>query len=134
MNAQYVTTKGFACYMTKYIAKVEPAHLFNVSEGDQYHQHVLAWRLGMMEMMFLVLGKPICDSSATVNYLPTEPPKLRSKTVQPTHQILLNPDEPYYKDAIEKYLHQPLTEEFENIKYSDYYQFYKIKSQNFQSS
>ena len=54
----------------------------------------------------------------------------------PVRPKLLNPDEPYYKDAIEKYFCRPLTEEFENVKlkYSDYYQLYEIKSLNHQSS
>ncbi len=36
MNLQYVTTRGFAKYMTKYIVKREPTHLFNIQDGDKY--------------------------------------------------------------------------------------------------
>jgi hypothetical protein len=34
MNAQYITDKGFARYMIKYIAKSEPSHVFNIQEND----------------------------------------------------------------------------------------------------
>jgi len=52
----------------------------------------------------------------------------------PVRPKLLNPDEPYYKDAIEKYFRRPLTEEFRNIKYSDYYRLYEIKSPNYRTT
>ena len=39
-NFQYVTSKGFARYMTKYISKAKPSHIFNVSEGNHYYHHV----------------------------------------------------------------------------------------------
>ena len=52
MNLQYVTTRGFAKYMTKYMVKREPTHIFNIKDGDKYRQHVQGRRLGAMELMF----------------------------------------------------------------------------------
>jgi len=34
-------------------------------KGDRYRQHVIGRRLGSMEVIFLMLGEKICDSSAT---------------------------------------------------------------------
>src|SRR5271166_5244100 len=51
MNAQYVTDKGLAKYINKYIAKTEPSHLFNVREGNLFHEYIHARRLGSMELM-----------------------------------------------------------------------------------
>src|SRR3989337_1439223 len=84
MNAQYITDIGFASYMIKYVLKREPSHVFNIHEGDVLREHVLARRLGSMELMFLLLGHQICTSSATVKFLTTEPPATR------THAILLS--------------------------------------------
>ncbi|CAG8629587.1 1277_t:CDS:2, partial [Ambispora leptoticha] len=36
INFQYVTTNGFAKYVTKYVTKPEPSELFTVSERDDY--------------------------------------------------------------------------------------------------
>ncbi len=62
MNIQYVTDKGLAQYITKYIAKAELSHLFNIREGDLYHKYIHVRRLGSMELMFLLLGEKICNS------------------------------------------------------------------------
>ena len=67
INVQYVTTKGFAKYMTKYIAKREPTHIFNIQDGDKYRQHIQVRRLGSMELMFLILGECICSSTISYN-------------------------------------------------------------------
>ncbi|CAH1766489.1 8786_t:CDS:2 [Entrophospora sp. SA101] len=63
INIQYVNTRGLARYLNKYVTKSEPSHIFNIREGDKYREHVQARRLGSMELMFLLLGKTICDSS-----------------------------------------------------------------------
>ena len=68
MNIQYVTTRGLGRYLTKYVVKPEPSHVFNITEGNQYREHVLARRLGSMECMFLLLGESICNSSVQVRY------------------------------------------------------------------
>ncbi|CAG8666823.1 2757_t:CDS:1, partial [Paraglomus occultum] len=45
MNAQYVTFRGLGKYLTKYVVKPEPTHVFNVADGDKYREHVIARRL-----------------------------------------------------------------------------------------
>jgi len=131
-NFQYVTSKGFARYMTKYISKAEPSHIFNVSEGNRYYHHVLGRRLGAMEVIYLITGETICNSSATVNFLPTESPSFRSKTILPVSQLLHDPENPYYPDAIEKYFRRPHGNDFEHLKYKEYYQLllYQIRTAN----
>jgi len=74
MNIQYVSSQKLASYLTKYIAKSEPTHVFNIKEGDKFKEHVVACKLGSMELMFLILGETICNSSCTVTYLTTDPP------------------------------------------------------------
>jgi len=37
---------------------------------------------------------------------------------------LYNPDNPYYPDAIEKHFHRPHDNDFEHLKYEEYYQLY----------
>src|ERR1051325_1340238 len=63
VNFQYVTTKQFAKYMTKYVTKSEPTEYFDLHEADGFRKHVLARRLGSMELMILLLGYSICRSS-----------------------------------------------------------------------
>ena len=41
LNTQYVTGKGFARYMTKYISKTEPSHIFNINDGNHFYRHIL---------------------------------------------------------------------------------------------
>ena len=85
-------------------------------------------RLGTMEVIYLITGETICNSSATVNFLPTELPLLQSKTILPVSQLLYNPDNPYYPDAIEKYFRRPHGNDFEHLKYEEYYQLYNIRT------
>ena len=73
MNAQYVTDRGFVRYMSKYIAKREPSHVFNIRENDLFKEHVIARRLRSMELMFLLLGHSICNSSSTVKFITIDP-------------------------------------------------------------
>ena len=82
--------------MTKYISKAEPTHFFNIKENNRYYHHVLGRRLGAMDVIFLLTGEFICNSSATVNFLQTDPPKIRSKTILPVENLLQNPENPYY--------------------------------------
>ena len=44
INVQYVTSRGLGKYLTKYVAKTEPSHIFNISDGDHYHEleHIIA--------------------------------------------------------------------------------------------
>ncbi|CAG8607059.1 4740_t:CDS:2, partial [Acaulospora morrowiae] len=47
----YVTSTGFAKYITKYITKLESSELFDIDEQDEYRKHIIARRLGTMELM-----------------------------------------------------------------------------------
>ena len=126
MNIQYITDKGFARYMAKYIAKQEPSHIFNIHEHDKLREHVIARRLGSMELMFLLLGHTICNSSATVNFLNTEPPTIRTRSILPIYMIDENDENPYYDDTIMKYMARPHLPEFENLTYPQYFERYSI--------
>src|SRR3990170_9022284 len=106
MNAQYVTSKGFARYITKYVTKAEPSHIFNITDNDKFREHIVARRLGAMEAMFLILGETICNSSIQVKYLNTDLPNTRPKAVLPIHLLTDENDDPYFKDPIEKYMNR----------------------------
>ena len=67
MNAQYVTSRGLGKYLTKYVVKPEPTHIFNVTDGDKYQEHIIARRLDSMECIFLLLVGKICNSYIAVN-------------------------------------------------------------------
>jgi len=126
MNVQYITDKGFARYMSKYIAKGEPTHIFNIQENDLLREHVLARRLGSMELMFLLLGHQICNSSATVKFLTTEPPNIRTRAIIPIYMIEEDDENPYYDDNIMKYMARPHLPEFDNLTYPQYFERYSI--------
>jgi DNA replication protein DnaC len=126
MNIQYVTSKGLARYMTKYIAKPEPFHTFNIVDNDAYRQHVVGRRLGAMETMFLLLSLPICDSSDQVKFLSTEPPLTRQPSIKPLSLLINNPNEPFWTDSIEKYFARPNSSTFNNMLYVDYFSLYKL--------
>ena len=126
MNAQYVTSSGLGRYLTKYVVKPEPTHIFNISDGDHYRKHVMGRRLGSMECMFLLLGETICNSSVSVKYLPTEPPASRSHAIRPISTIDDDDDDPYWKDCIEKYFARPHDPVFETLTYPDYFRNYRL--------
>ena len=42
MNIQYVSSRKLAFYLTKYIVKSEPLHIFNIKESDKFREHVIA--------------------------------------------------------------------------------------------
>ncbi|GBC19376.2 PIF1-like helicase domain-containing protein [Rhizophagus irregularis DAOM 181602=DAOM 197198] len=125
MNIQYVSSRKLAFYLTKYIAKSEPSHVFNIQEGDKFKEHIVARRLGSMELMFLILGETICNSSCAVTYLTTDPPTSRQKAIRPIYLIDEN-DDPYWKNHIEKYFDRPEEEEFSNLTYPQYFQNYEV--------
>src|ERR1043165_8479235 len=93
MNIQYISLRKLAFYLTKYIVKSEPSHIFNIKEGDKFREHVVARRLGSMELIFLILGETICNSSCTVTYLITDPPTSIQKAICPIYLINDNDDE-----------------------------------------
>ena len=125
MNIQYVSSRGLARYLSKYVSKSEPIHVFNIKEGDKFREHIIARRLGSMELMFLILGEAICNSSCAVEYLTTDPPTSRQKAIRPIY-LIYEDEDPYWKDQIEKYFNRPLENEFNNITYPDYYKYYEI--------
>jgi len=126
INIQYITDKGFARYISKYMVKTEPSHIFNIYENDLLRQHIIARRLGSMELMFLLLGHPICNSSANVQFLTTEPPPTRTRVILPAYMIDENDENPYYDDTITKYMSRPHFPEFENLTYIKYFEKYSI--------
>jgi len=126
MNAQYITDKGFTRYMVKYIAKRELSHVFNIYENDLLREHVIARRLGSMELMFLLLGHSICNSSVTVKFITTELPPTQSRTILPIYMLDEDEENPYYDDTIMKYLARPQNPDFENLTYPQYYEQYSI--------
>jgi len=128
MNIQYVSSRGFARYMTKYIAKTEPSHIFNIREGDRFYQHITARRMSSMEIMFMILGEPICNSSIAVRFLTTDPPDTRTRTIMPVALVLQNEAEPYYKDTIEKYFARPRISLFECLTYEQYYRKFDVST------
>lgn len=127
MNIQYITSKGFARYVTKYMTKSEPSHIFNITDNNKFREHVIARRLGAMEAMFLILGEPICNSSIQVKYLNTDPPNIRSKAVLPIHLLINEDDDPYFKDTIEKYMNRPIDPIFNQVTYFKYFEEYIIQ-------
>jgi len=126
MNIQYVSSRRLAFYLTKYLSKSEPSHIFNIKEGDKYREHVVARRLGSMELMFLILGETICDSSCAVTYLSTDPPTSRQKAIRPICTIAEEEEDPYWKNAVEKYFNRPNEKEFTNLTYPDYFKNYEV--------
>jgi len=126
MNIQYVSTRGFAHYMVKYINKPEPSHVFNIYDGDRFQQHVTARRLGTMEVMFLTLGETICNSLASVMYLTTEPPESRPKAIKPVHLLEQDNIHPFWDDSIAKYFARPHTSTFEPLTYQQYFCQYAV--------
>src|SRR6266542_2102995 len=81
MNIQYVSSQKLAFYLTKYIAKSEPSHVFNIKEGDKFRKHIVARRLSSMELMFLILGETICNSLCVITYFTTDSPIRRQKAI-----------------------------------------------------
>src|ERR1043166_9896805 len=124
----YVTSRFFAHYVTKYITKAEPVGAFDLKEHDAYRQHIIAIRISSLEIMILLLGYKLCRSSIAVDYLPSSPPFSRSKSIKPIHMILENDENPYWDDAIDKYLKRPQENIFDEITYSKYHQQYQISS------
>ena len=114
--------------MTKYVTKSEPTEYFDIHEADAFRKHILARRLGSMELMILLLGYSICRSSIAVEFLPSIPSEVRNKAVKPPY--LLQQEEqlsPYWDDAIDKYFDRPTEDIFNNIIYPLYHHNYVIQ-------
>jgi hypothetical protein len=116
-NVQYVTSEGLAAYITKYVTKGEPlSMLVNNGEGTTALQrHILARRIGSMEVMVLATGKEIFTF-----YLPTSIPEMRN---YPPDYIEENPIN-NYPDAIEKYFARPRV--YENYTYFEYFRYCQV--------
>jgi hypothetical protein len=84
-NVQYVTSEGLAAYITK----GEPlSTLVNNGEGTTALQrHILARRIGSMEVMALATGKEIFRSTCGTFYLPTSIPEMWNCTARPPDYI-----------------------------------------------
>lgn len=105
---------------------------------DDYRKHIIARRLGAIELMVLLLQYPLTRCSVSVYYLPSALSELRSRSIKPMH--LLNnlsddvDDQENYEnslcwdDAIDKYYDRPDHEIFQTITYPDYHRNYIIKS------
>src|SRR3989440_414620 len=114
--------------MTKYVTKSEPTEYFDIHEADAFRKHVLARRLGSMELMILLLGYSMCQSSIAVEFLPSIPSEVRNKSVKPPY--LLQQEEqlsPYWDDAIDKYFDRPSDDIFNNMIYPLYHRKYVIQ-------
>nr|CAG8646553.1 10458_t:CDS:2 [Entrophospora candida] len=127
INFQYVTSTGFAKYITKYVTKSEPSELFDIDEKDEYRKHVMARRLGAMELVVLLLQYPITRCSISIQYFPSAPSKYRTRSVKPIH-LLQNENNddgseekeeeaPYWDDAIDKYFDRPEHMPFKTEKF-----------------
>ena len=109
----------------KSIPQTALGRYLTITEGNQYREHVLARRLGSM---FLLLGETICNSSVQVRYLPTDPPTNRLHAIKPVSLISDNEDDPYWKDAVEKYFARPNTDQFDGITYPEYHKNFRIST------
>src|SRR3954447_908599 len=78
-----------------------------------------------MELIFLILGETICDSSCAVMYLPTDPLTSRPKAIRPIY-LISEDDDPYWKNHIEKYFNRPNDNEFTNFTYPNYFKHYEV--------
>src|SRR5207244_8250889 len=79
-----------------------------------------------MELMFLLLGHTIFNSSATVKFITTDPPTTRTRAILPIYMLEEDDNNPYYDDTIMKYMDRPHLPEFENITYFQYFEKYSI--------
>ena len=74
-NVQYCTSGGLAKYISKYVTKPEPKGIYSPNKQDSISQHIMARRLGSMEVMALLLSKPIFHVSSNSIYLSTATPQ-----------------------------------------------------------
>jgi len=119
LNVQFVTSQGLAAYITKYVTKSEPLSAVNVNGMTSMQKHVLARRIGSMEVMVLALGFDIFRSSSGSMYIPTALPEMRNFAVRPPMDIEYDPDNPYFPDALEKYFARP--QSYEVLTYFQYF-------------
>ena len=131
-NVQYVTDDGLIAYIVKYVTKTEPSSLLVApNENTRIDQHILARRLGSMEIMVMALGLDIFRCSSSSIFLPTTIPSMRNSTVRPPHQIEEDPDNPYFPDSLEKYFARPQV--YEDLTYFKYFQHCEVRKARIQN-
>jgi len=101
---QYCTSGGLAKYISKYVTKAEPKGYYKLQQGNAIEKHILARRIGSMEMMMLLLGYAIFRMSSSSIFLPTTTPELRPLTVKPIRLLQAHPEaDPFFPSAMEHY-------------------------------
>jgi hypothetical protein len=113
INFQYITSTGFAKYIMKYVTKPESSELFDIDKQDEYRRHVMARRLGAIELIVLLLQYPLTRCSVSVLYLPSTLSELRTRSIKLIYLLNTNNDDgtndddndvvPYWDDTIDKY-------------------------------
>lgn len=76
-NVQFVTRQGLASYITKYVTKNEPLSHVLVGDCTAIQKHLLARRMGSMEIIVLCLGLDIFRCTSGSLYFPTSTPEMR---------------------------------------------------------
>jgi hypothetical protein len=125
-NVQYVTSQGLASYITKYVTKNEPLSTVIAGDSIAVQRHLLARRMGSMEILVLCLGFDIFRSTSGTLYLPTSIPEMRNYSVRLANYILEHPEDAYFPDAIEKYFARPRIPRFDILTYFDYFAYYEV--------
>jgi hypothetical protein len=122
-NVQYCTGRGLARYITKYVTKAEPSGLYSGVPGSAINRHIQARRLGSMEVMALLLGKPIFSVSSDSIRLSTQLPRDRMYSLKPVSLILdaTSDDDLFFKDTFEKYAARPRSLPFDSMTYFEYH-------------
>src|SRR6185369_11191405 len=128
INFQYITSRGFAKYVTKYVTKPEPSEIFDIDDQDSYRKHIQGRKLGAMELMILLLQYEITRCTIKVQYLPSAPSNMRIRAVKPIHMQLKESETPYWDDAIDKYFERPRNDTFNNMTYPQYFRDYNLKT------
>ena len=136
MNIQYTTGTYLAVYVSKYVTKAEPNGLYNLSTQNAIKEHLMARRMGSMEVMMLMLSYEMFRCSRAVKYLDTTLPEERSASVKPLWQLekdLLEQEvgedgepDPFYKNPVEKYFARPSGTPYDQLTYFDYHSQYNL--------
>ena len=128
VNVQYATSAGLSKYVTKYVTKVEPRSIVNIqNEPDRLTRHLDACRIGAMEIMCLLNSKQILKLSSAVLFLPNAPPYIRTYTIRRVADLEVDPDSPYYSDAMEKYFERPSHPIFNGLTYPEYFRNFSVE-------
>ena len=77
--------------------------------------------------MYLLNSKSIIKMSSAVVYLSNDMPKSHTTTIRRAHEIEVDPDNPYYADAIEKYFNRLNDPIFNDLNYPTYFSQFVIE-------